>query len=178
MIIVGCDGKKAEETAPAPMAKPTSPPAPTAPVAMAAVDVTVNFAFDRADLNQQATAAIETLVRQAKSRGGIKAARLTGHPDRIGTEDYNLDLSLRRAGSVGDYLVQGAGIDPQAIGIAGKGESQPLVGCEVGLVQRRFAAWPPTVGLRSSSIFSEALRGGPHEPIAATCEHNRGMRSD
>lgn len=126
MAIVGCDGKEAE-AAPAPVAAPAPAPAP-APVM--ATEATVNFGFDRADLDQQATSAIDTLVRDAKSKGSIKAVRLTGHADRIGTEDYNQDLSLRRATSVSDYLVQNAGIPAQAIEIGGKGESQPLVGCE------------------------------------------------
>ncbi len=124
MAIVGCDGKEAE---PEPVAEPTPVPPP---VAMAPVEATVNFGFDKADLDQQATAAIDTLVSNAKSKGTIKGVRLTGHADRIGTEDYNQDLSLRRASAVSDYLVNNAGISPQAIEIAGKGESQPLVGCE------------------------------------------------
>jgi OOP family OmpA-OmpF porin len=90
----------------------------------------VNFGFDRADLDATATAAIDTLVGQANSKGRIKSVRVTGHADRIGAEEYNLDLSLRRASAVGDYLTQNAGIDAQSIELAGKGESQPLVGCE------------------------------------------------
>lgn len=127
MAIVGCDGKEAE---PAPVAEPAPAPAP-APAPMAApMEATVNFGFDRADLDGKATAAIDTLVSNAKSKGSIKAVRVTGHADRIGTEDYNQDLSLRRASAVSDYLVQNAGIAAQAIEIGGKGESQPLVGCE------------------------------------------------
>jgi OOP family OmpA-OmpF porin len=97
---------------------------------MSTADAKVNFGFDRADLDATATAAIDTLVGQAKSKGSIKSVRVTGHADRIGTEEYNLDLSLRRASAVGDYLTQNAGIDAQSIELAGKGESQPLVGCE------------------------------------------------
>jgi OOP family OmpA-OmpF porin len=93
-------------------------------------DATVNFGFDKADLDADAMAAIDTLVNDAKSHGGIRAVRLTGHTDRIGTEEYNLDLSLRRAGSVSDYLIQRGGVDPQVIEIGGKGEAEPLVGCE------------------------------------------------
>ncbi len=123
MAIIGCDGKVAEVVAPEPMA---APPAP----AMSTADAKVNFGFDRADLDATAIAAIDTLVGQAKSKGSIKSARVTGHADRIGAEEYNLDLSLRRASAVGDYLTQNAGIDAQSIELAGKGESQPLVGCE------------------------------------------------
>ena len=123
MAIVGCDGMVAA------VPEPAAAPAP-APAAMSSADATVNFGFDRADLDTTATAAIDTLVGQAKSKSGIKSVRVTGHADRIGTEEYNLDLSLRRASAVSDYLTQNAGIDAQAIELAGKGESQPLVGCE------------------------------------------------
>lgn len=125
MAIVGCDGKVAEEAAPAPEPAPAPVPKP----AMAAAEATVNFGFDRADLDATATGALDTLLQQARSQGRIKAVKLTGHADRIGTEEYNLDLSLRRATSVNDYLV-GQGVDPGTIEMAGKGESQPLVGCE------------------------------------------------
>lgn len=125
MAVVGCDGKVAE--APVPVAEPT--PAPE-PMPVGSVDAKVNFGFDRADLDADAMAAIDTLVGDAQSKGDIKAVRLTGHADRIGTEGYNMDLSLRRAGAVNDYLVQRAGVDPQAVEIGGRGESEPLVGCE------------------------------------------------
>ena len=123
MAIVGCDGKVAEVAAPEPVAAP-------APVALPSMDGKVNFGFDRADLDATATAAIDTLVSEGKSKGTIRTVKVTGHADRIGTEDYNLDLSLRRASAVGDYLTQNAGIDAQAVELAGKGESQPLVACD------------------------------------------------
>ena len=120
MAIVGCDGKVAEQAAPAAMPAPKQPPAP---VAMMALDTKVNFAFDRADLDATATAAIDALVQQAKSKGSIKSVRLTGHADRVGTEDYNMDLSLRRASAVGDYLRRTPAVPAQAIEISGRGES-------------------------------------------------------
>ena len=129
MAIVGCDGKVAEPP-PAPMPVVEAAPVAPEPVAMTSAEATVNFAFDRADLDSQATAALDSLVSQAKSQGSIKAVRLTGHADRVGTEEYNLDLSLRRAGSVNDYLVERAGVSPQAIEVSGKGESEPLAACE------------------------------------------------
>ena len=130
MAIVGCDGRVAEEPAPppAPVARPAPPP--PAPVAVAPAEGTVNFGFDRADLDAEATAAIDAMVDQAKRKGSITGARLTGHTDRIGTDEYNLDLSLRRASAVSDYLVGRTGLDAQSVEISGKGESQPLVGCE------------------------------------------------
>jgi len=120
MAIVGCDGKVAE-MAPEPVA---------APAAMTSATASVNFGFDSADLDPASKAAVDSLLEEVKSNGSIKTVRLTGHTDRIGTEDYNLDLSLRRAGAVSEYLTQNAGVDPQMIEISGKGESEPLVACD------------------------------------------------
>jgi len=49
-----------------------------------------------------------------------------GHTDDIGTEQYNQDLSERRARAVRDYLVE-AGINPEVVTTEGLGKSQPLV---------------------------------------------------
>jgi outer membrane protein OmpA-like peptidoglycan-associated protein len=47
-----------------------------------------------------------------------------GHTDSTGSEEYNLDLSLRRAGNVAVFLKQ-HGVPPQRLSIYGQGESQP-----------------------------------------------------
>jgi len=51
---------------------------------------------------------------------------VTGHTDDLGTEAYNLELSLHRAGSVSDYLID-QGIDPARIKTQGFGKQTPLV---------------------------------------------------
>jgi outer membrane protein OmpA-like peptidoglycan-associated protein len=48
------------------------------------------------------------------------------YTDDSGTNDYNLQLSARRARAVRDALVQ-AGIDPSLISTKGFGKSKPLV---------------------------------------------------
>jgi OmpA-OmpF porin, OOP family len=50
---------------------------------------------------------------------------VSGHTDDIGTNAYNLDLSLNRAGSVADYLIK-RGIDPARIKTQGFGKQTPL----------------------------------------------------
>lgn len=59
---------------------------------------------------------------------GFPAAQVTviGHTDRVGSEEANDQLSLRRAVSIRDMLVQ-LGIPPSAIEIVGRGEREPLV---------------------------------------------------
>ncbi len=49
-----------------------------------------------------------------------------GHTDSDGSEEYNLDLSARRAKAVVDYLI-GRGVPPERLEWVGYGESRPLV---------------------------------------------------
>jgi len=51
---------------------------------------------------------------------------LEGHTDSIGTEEYNMGLSKRRAASVKKYLVEKFNINPSRISTAGYGESNPV----------------------------------------------------
>jgi outer membrane protein OmpA-like peptidoglycan-associated protein len=54
---------------------------------------------------------------------------VVGHTDNVGRDDYNQQLSERRAESVRAYLVQ-QGIPPRAVGTSGVGESLPVAGNE------------------------------------------------
>jgi outer membrane protein OmpA-like peptidoglycan-associated protein len=48
-----------------------------------------------------------------------------GHTDSDGSEDYNLELSTRRAASVVGYLI-GKGVDTSRLEWKGYGESRPI----------------------------------------------------
>ncbi|WP_048647880.1 OmpA family protein [Nitratireductor soli] len=48
-----------------------------------------------------------------------------GHTDSTGNDNYNLDLSQRRAGSVANYLIS-QGAASQRFAIIGEGETQPI----------------------------------------------------
>jgi len=56
-----------------------------------------------------------------------KAPRAVGYADRIGEEDYNLELSERRAEAVRDYLAD-LGIELKLISAEGRGEGAPVTG--------------------------------------------------
>ena len=51
--------------------------------------------------------------------------KVNGHTDGIGTDQYNLDLSRRRAAAVKDALVRRYGIDAARLATQGFGRSQP-----------------------------------------------------
>jgi outer membrane protein OmpA-like peptidoglycan-associated protein len=52
--------------------------------------------------------------------------RIDGHTDNIGTDEYNLDLSIKRAKSVYNWLVN-KGIQPSRLEYKGFGKRQPLI---------------------------------------------------
>ncbi len=57
-----------------------------------------------------------------------------GHTDRVGSVEDNDRLSIRRAQTVRDKLVQ-AGIAASIISIAGRGEREPVVATDDGVAQ-------------------------------------------
>ncbi|HXB14781.1 MAG TPA: OmpA family protein, partial [Solirubrobacteraceae bacterium] len=70
----------------------------------------------------------------------LPASRLVtieGHTDAIGTDDYNLALSLRRATAVKNYLVRAQGIDPVRLREAGFGRRRPLSGTRPEAAENR-----------------------------------------
>ena len=137
MAVDGCDGVTAKEPPvlpPQSSAKPVPPPpAPPAavPVKQEAVPPpkinfldAAHFDFDDSMLRPEGEAMLDGLVREL---GGAtyESIHVVGHADRIGTDEYNMGLSLRRANEVKRYLVS-KGIPADRIKVEGKGERQPV----------------------------------------------------
>jgi OOP family OmpA-OmpF porin len=86
------------------------------------------FGFDKAELKPEGQAKLDEVAAEMQGTQDPRI-QITGYTDRIGTEDYNLDLSQRRAEAVRDYLV-GKGIETEIIETAAMGEKDPVVSCE------------------------------------------------
>ncbi|MGJ7501095.1 OmpA family protein [Variovorax sp. ZT5P49] len=89
------------------------------------------FRFDGrslTDLLPEGRRKLDALASDIKSSGSVDTIRVTGHTDRLGSSTYNQALSLARANTVRDYLVQ-AGVPAQKVQVEGKGESEPKVQC-------------------------------------------------
>ena len=67
---------------------------------------------------------LDKLVGFLKDNPGI-SAEISGHTDNSGTDEYNLELSGRRAGSVVNYLTD-HGITPGRLSFKGYGEARPV----------------------------------------------------
>lgn len=117
----GCPLPEAAAPAPAPAAA-LAPAAAPAPV-MADLKG-VNFDFDQSYIRQEDFANLDQDVATLKQWGDVKV-EVAGHTDSIGTDEYNMGLSMRRAEAVRSYLVD-KGIAADRLTVKGYGESQPI----------------------------------------------------
>ncbi len=88
-------------------------------------DVSVNFAFDKADLTKKDRAALDTFAAQiAVTRNYI--LEVTGGTDSSGSAAYNYDLSQRRARSVVQYLASQHNVPAHVFYLIGIGKDQEV----------------------------------------------------
>ncbi len=84
----------------------------------------VLFASNQSTLMPAATSALDNVVTALKSTPDRNIV-VEGHTDSQGTHEYNMDLALRRAQSVRDYIVS-RGIAPEIITAQGIGPDRPV----------------------------------------------------
>ncbi len=91
------------------------------------VAITLNnifFDFDKVTLKPESFSELNRLVKLMGERATMTVT-IEGHADATGTEQYNLDLSRRRAAAVQKYIT-GKGVDQSRVSIAFFGESKPV----------------------------------------------------
>ena len=81
------------------------------------------YDFDRASLRPESKKALDELAQVLRDTPNV-TIEMASHTDRHGTDEYNINLSSRRARSVIDYLIS-VGISPDRLQSQGYGESRP-----------------------------------------------------
>lgn len=119
-----------------PVAPPAAPAAPVAPPAPSVQKITLAskalFDFDKAILKPEGKAVLDReIVSRIKEVQKLELVLVTGHTDRLGSQQYNQKLSERRAAAVAAYLA-GKGVPKDKIETLGMGKTQPVPGvvCE------------------------------------------------
>lgn len=81
------------------------------------------FEFDKATLMKESAPALQELLKLLFDNPHV-TIEISAHTDRKGKDEYNLNLSARRAQAVVDYLV-GSGIEKERLTPVGYGKSKP-----------------------------------------------------
>lgn len=84
------------------------------------------FQFNQSDLQETARLSMMKLGLLIRRNQESKFV-IEGHSDTLGSEDYNMTLSLKRAQSVQDWLVESLGLGVDRVEVKGFGETRPLV---------------------------------------------------
>ncbi|MEE9425991.1 MAG: OmpA family protein [Methylococcales bacterium] len=102
---------------------------PTPVAQSVGVGLPIQFAFNSDEITSDSQPYIDELGQMLL----LKALRdkkvvIEGHTDAIGPQQYNQQLSVKRALAVKQYLFNNYGIDSNRLVISGKGEYAPLSG--------------------------------------------------
>jgi OOP family OmpA-OmpF porin len=118
---------------PRPVEAPKPAPAPEAPKpkppTVVNLSATQLFGYDSAELSEAARKMLdEQVVEKLRGLASIRYININGHTDRIGSSQYNQQLSEKRAEAVRAYLVS-KGVPADRMETFGFGKTQPVQSC-------------------------------------------------
>jgi outer membrane protein OmpA-like peptidoglycan-associated protein len=85
----------------------------------------IEFEFDKDVLRDTAYPILDDVVQAFINNPDIQVVEVQGHTDEQGNDDYNMDLSKRRAATVMGYL-RDHGVDESRLTSKGYGETMPV----------------------------------------------------
>jgi len=118
-------GPAPQPVAPSPSAKPIKAKAAPATETGNAVGFRINFAFNSAAIPPAHFAQLDRVAELLRQEPTLSLA-VEGHTDAVGSAEYNIELSRRRAEAVVHYLTD-HGVDGHRLMAVGKGKTEPLV---------------------------------------------------
>jgi OOP family OmpA-OmpF porin len=150
-ILAGCATQEPPKPAPEPAAPAAPAPAPVAAPAPAPASTPASvanpepkkpaivnlastglFEFNKAVLTPDARARLDgEVIAKLKDVGELRYLNVNGHADRLGSAQYNQQLSEKRADAVRAYLVS-KGADASKIETFGFGKTTPVKSCPDG----------------------------------------------
>ncbi len=113
---------------PPPAPKPAAKPTPPKPAVMTIV-MSEQFASNSATLTPAMRSKLDNeVVPKVNSLGRVDLVHVSGHTDRLGSQQYNQKLSERRADAVAKYLAS-KGVPASKIETIGMGKTLPIKSC-------------------------------------------------
>ncbi|MEJ5301269.1 MAG: FlgO family outer membrane protein [Thermodesulforhabdaceae bacterium] len=91
------------------------------------IPIKIHFATNSANISPKSHRQLEEIAR-ALNDPNLRDSKILieGHTDNVGSDAYNLELSMKRAESVKKYLVERFSIDPNRLETKGFGSSRPV----------------------------------------------------
>lgn len=99
--------------------------------------VEILFDFDSYSVKESVKNSLDRLAKALRENEEIKL-KVDGHTDYIGSDQYNFNLSLKRANSIKNYLIS-KGVNYKNISIEGYGKQNPIASnkTEIGRARNR-----------------------------------------
>ena len=120
-----CDPIITPPPPPAPIVQPLPPPPPPPPPPKEKLVLRgINFDFDKYNIKPEFEPVLDEAVSTLQAKPNVRI-NVNGHTDNVGTVEYNIGLSNRRANSVVNYLTS-KGIASDRLVPQGFGLSQPI----------------------------------------------------
>jgi len=119
------------------------------------------FEFNSSDLRESAKIGLMKLVLLMDKNPGLYCW-IEGHADLVGGDDFNLNLSIKRAEAVKDYLVKSARMDASKIITRGFGRYQPIV--ISGTPEEQSANRRVEIRMRKTPPSKDQMRIEPPKP--------------
>ena len=86
----------------------------------------IRFEFDSDKLTHRSKMLLRKMGRVLQGKLSTAVLIIAGHTDSIGSENYNLGLSIRRARQVQQYLLNEYGLSDKRLRIKAYGETKPI----------------------------------------------------
>ncbi len=106
------------------IAKATAGKVDHEPLILEKATLRFNFEFNSISVGEDATAYLDELAKALTDNPELNV-KLVGHTDNIGSEKFNIRLSLNRAQALKNYLMS-KGISASRVTVDGKGMSEPV----------------------------------------------------
>ncbi|MBL4657546.1 MAG: PD40 domain-containing protein, partial [Flavobacteriales bacterium] len=87
-------------------------------------NILFKLASSQLEISEGSRIQLDAVIKQLETAPGFKI-QIDGHTDDMGKEKYNVELSLKRANFIAEY-VEAKGVDPERLLVEGYGSDQPL----------------------------------------------------
>lgn len=107
------------------VAEPAPAPVPRVVSETVSMSAETLFDVDKTIIKPAGKVNLDAVADRVNGMNTVDSVSIVGHTDSTGTDAYNQDLSMRRANSVKNYLLE-KGVSSSVISTSGMGESQPV----------------------------------------------------